>query len=495
VGSIHGSVLALGKSSLSSLLLTVVGLVLTVGALVSLSVLVVLALGSLLTLGTALALSKKTGEVLDDLLETQEEEVTVDELTPLNGSGGLGAELLEVLLILGLLHHELTVLLDLVVVDEKRALTEGVAHVEGLLGSRGLIGLLEAHEGVELLLFVLGEHAEALDLTVGGEKSAEGLLGGVLGEVLDVQVASLLGVLVLQGLAGDLDLTILGLEGFLDVKFLSVGHFLAIEVLDGVSGTLGSVFAVVLVLGVVANKGEGTLVVLGNLDGLDAALTFEQSLDFVVGPFLGEVFSVDVVESLAHVTAVLGLVEDTLGDVSVLGFFEGLGGGFGVLEADESVSTGGVVGVERHLEGLDLSVLLELLLELGGGDVGGDLADEDVVLVEFLGVGSEELVVVGEGTARLVVELEVAEGLASLSKFLVIGDGDDSGVERFVEISTNLRLAVKLNVGLVLEVASKLDGGVVLLGEVVDVEVVLFFHFVGCLFLVGTERECFFGFW
>lgn len=56
----------------------------------------------------------------------------------------------------------------------------------------------------------------------------EVLFGGLGVEVLDVQVASLLGVLVLDGLAEEFSLTVGSTESGLDVESLAVSHVLSI---------------------------------------------------------------------------------------------------------------------------------------------------------------------------------------------------------------------------------------------------------------------------
>lgn len=135
-----------------------------------------------------------------------------------------------------------------------------------------------------------------------------------------------------------------------------------------------------------------------------------------------------------------------------------------------------MVSVEGDLQRLDVTILGEVFFKFGGRDIGGDFAHEDVVVNELLGVGSEEFVVVGESTARLAIELEVAEGFTGLLELGVVSYGDDGSEEGFVDVTTNLRLSIELDIGLFLEVFGELDGGVLLLGEVVDVEIVLLFH-------------------
>jgi len=76
----------------------------------------------------------------------------------------------------------------------------------------------------------------------------------------------------------------------------------------------------------------------------------------LLGEVEREVLGIDVVVDLAEVAFVAGLIPDNLGGVGRALGIESAGGAGGVLEADEAVATGLVVGVERDLEGLDVTV-------------------------------------------------------------------------------------------------------------------------------------------
>jgi len=105
-------------------------------------------------------------------------------------------------------------------------------------------------------------HLDALNFTILGEKLTEILLSHVLWEALDVQVASLLGALVLDGLSEALSLTISLLEGFLYVeltvfwKGLTSDGVGAVELGNCIGRALWSILAVVAVLCVEANEGK-----------------------------------------------------------------------------------------------------------------------------------------------------------------------------------------------------------------------------------------------
>jgi hypothetical protein len=144
---------------------------------------------------------------------------------------------LEILLILVRLVLEVTLLLHLVVVDVERA---AVKLELGVLDLGGSVGGLEAHEGKGHLVVLLTEELERLDLAVGSKQLLKVLLGGGGLKVLDIEVATLLGVLVLKSLVLELLLALLLLKGGLNVKTLLTVLICG----DGLSSALGSVLAV-----------------------------------------------------------------------------------------------------------------------------------------------------------------------------------------------------------------------------------------------------------
>ena len=115
-----------------------------------------------------------------------------------------------------------------------------------------------------------------------------------------------------------------------------------------------------------------------------------------------------------------------------------------------------------------------MLLKLLRAHVLGDLSHENVVVDDFLWVGSEKVVVVGEGSAGLAWgELEVSELLASGLELVFLGDGHDRGVEWAVDVSSDLRDSGEDDAGLLLEVGGEFGARGDVLGEIVDVKVVL----------------------
>lgn len=133
-----------------------------------------------------------------------------------------------------------------------------------------------------------------------------------------------------------------------------------------------------------------------------------------------------------------------------------------------------MVRVERDLQGLDITVALEVLLKGHRGNLLGDAANENVVVDDLLGVGAEQVVVEWEGTRGLAIgELKVAHLLACESELVLLGDRHDRRVEGAVQITADLGHALKHNAGLRLEDRGEAGGGGLGLGEVVQVQIVL----------------------
>lgn len=129
-----------------------------------------------------------------------------------------------------------------------------------------------------------------------------------------------------------------------------------------------------------------------------------------------------------------------------------------------------MVFAEGYFAGDDLTELSKRVFEACGGIGIGDFADKHVVFRESLDVRAEKLVLEGQCTAVFSVDLKVAEGLAHLSELGVVVDLDDGCVERLVEVTANLGLALDVVAGLVFDDFGKLGGGELTLGQVVEVD-------------------------
>jgi len=132
--------------------------------------------------------------ILDDtekLLEHLSQVRLGSQVVPLESTGLLGLVFLPISLVTGLLHLELSDLLDLVVVDQEHlALNAVVLQVLLSLGSIGWLLVANESKGVSGLLSLV--KSDVLDVSKSLEEVGQVILGVVVWEVLHIQVASLL---------------------------------------------------------------------------------------------------------------------------------------------------------------------------------------------------------------------------------------------------------------------------------------------------------------
>lgn len=130
---------------------------------------------------------------------------------------------------------------------------------------------------------------------------------------------------------------------------------------------------------------------------------------------------------------------------------EGPRGSLGVLEANESVTTAGVVLVQGNLGADNVTVFLEFLFKTLGLKLLGDLSDKDVLLVKAINIGTQQLRVVGQSTAWLALQSEEAQLLSNFVELVGVLNLDDSGVEGLAGVTTNLGHVLERVAGLVLD--------------------------------------------
>ena len=104
--------------------------------------------------------------------------------------------------------------------------------------------------------------------------------------------------------------------------------------------------------------------------------------------------------------------------------------------------------------------------------------NEEVVGLELVLVVTKELLVEGQGTSLLAIDLEVSHLLAGLSELLGVLDDDHGRVEWLRKISLDLWLLVLLenNLASLLEGVGNLVAANAVLGQVVEVNKLLNVH-------------------
>lgn len=191
-----------------------------------------------------------------------------------------------------------------------------------------------------------------------GEHVAEVFFGCFIAEVLHIQVASLFGVLVLKSFVSKLILTLGLFEGGLNVEGLAFDLFV-VHSFNSSFSTSGSILAISLVIGTVADKGKGTL--NGGFDfldenGSDVTISFESFLDLRLVPIVRNVLNKDVVENFAEVTLRFGFVFNSDNIIISLSLRKSTGGAFRILETDETKAARGVVFVQGDFGTDDFTV-------------------------------------------------------------------------------------------------------------------------------------------
>jgi hypothetical protein len=401
------------------------------------------------------------------------------QVVPLETTSLLSLVLLPVCLVTCLLHMKLSDLLDLIVVDHEH-LTVNRMVLQVLLSLCCISWFFEADKsiGISSRSTTVTE-LDVFDLTKGLEKISQVVLGPAVGEVLHEQVASLLGCLVSDDLAHLFDFALSLLEGRLDNELDTWSDLAIVHFLNSLLSTQRAVLFVLLFRVVEADQSKFELfdfVVLGHREVADISERLEQISDFFISFFDWDVFHVNVVNDFSEMSSVSGLELDGLDALNGLGL-ECLHGGSLILEADETVASGGVVSIERDLETLDLAHWLEHLVEVFVFEFLWNF-DENVVGKQLVLVATEELLIERQGTALLAVDFEVSHLLTSLGELLRIFNANHGGEEWLGEISLDLWLliGVKDNSRFVLNGLCNLVAGDVVLWKVIKVDQLLCVH-------------------
>lgn len=137
-------------------------------------------------------------EILEDLCKESIDLGFVEEINSV--AKILFLEVLEVGLIMEFLILSFSDFLDFVVVNVKLLSIEDLL-MEFCLGLLSLLGILEADEGIDSLTF-LREHLNVFNFSILSEEFFQLLFGSIGWEVLNVEIASLLRVLVSKHLLG-----------------------------------------------------------------------------------------------------------------------------------------------------------------------------------------------------------------------------------------------------------------------------------------------------
>lgn len=258
------------------------------------------------------------------------------QISEVEGTGLLSLIFLEIGLINGVLDLDFSLFLDLIMVDhESLSIIGGV--VQGLLGNSSGVWLFEADESEASVSTLL--QFDVLDGTELFEEVLEVIRSPRIWEVLHIQVASLLGCLVSEGVSLLLQLSVGLLHGVSDVELELVAHIVTVEALNGFGGALWSVLLVDSLGVIIADESVLSNIVLEEDKRLDVTESGEHGLDLGIGLLKRNVLDVDIVVQLSELSSVLWLELNGDDFAVVLGEFHSLVGGGLILEADESITS------------------------------------------------------------------------------------------------------------------------------------------------------------
>ena len=277
---------------------------------------------------------------VEKLLEHLSQVRLGSQVIPLESTSLLSLVLLPISLVLGGFHVELSDLLDLIVVDDEH-LSFAVVILQTRFCFGGISWLLVANESIGIARLSFVTNLDLLDLSEWAEEVLQVIFTPALGEVLDKQVASLLGCLVSDGVALFFSLALSWFQSWADSELDTWCDLAIVHLEDSLLSALGSVL-LILTLGIgVANKGELELL---NLVGLtkfqraDVSERLEHLGDFLISLFDWDVFDVDVVDDLSEISLVLWLVLEGFNFTDLARCDSLLGGGL-LLEADEAIAS------------------------------------------------------------------------------------------------------------------------------------------------------------
>lgn len=172
--------------------------------------------------------------------------------------GALVIQLLEPLkpkFVFGLLVLDFSELLKLVMADlQLSPIHQSSRHVgDSLLG---LVRSLKAHKSIGFLHLIYWEELDALDLTKVFKYLMKVLVSAIWIKILDVKVASLLRIFVLDGLTKQFFLPLRCTESRLDVQDFAVAHVFAVQHLDSLVSSGGPILMVIFVFTHVAYESK-----------------------------------------------------------------------------------------------------------------------------------------------------------------------------------------------------------------------------------------------
>ena len=201
--------------------------------------------------------------------------------------------LFPVSLVSDLLELEVSDLLDLVMIDDQTLTVVSLA-TKSLLGNGASVWLLEADESKGVVLETLLE-SYLFDLSIGLEEVGKVDLSPGSWEVLDIKVASLLGVLVSDGFNELLFFSVLLVQEVSEVHFKAIAHVFVGKGGDCFLNSHGTVHLILSILVFITHETILADVVLEENEIFDVTKWGEESSNLVSRHIGGNILEVQVV--------------------------------------------------------------------------------------------------------------------------------------------------------------------------------------------------------
>ena len=144
-----------------------------------------------------------------------------------------------------------------------------------------------------------------------------------------------------------------------------------------------------------------------------------------------------------------------------------------VWEANETIPSWWVIGVEWNLQTFDVSEFLIFVLQIDVLHVFWNVLDENIVWSKLFFISSKKLFIKLKSTALFTVNFEVSHSFACLFELNWVLNVDNGRVEWSCKISSNLWLDIKVHVSLRLESFSNFLAANVLFWKIVKIDQIL----------------------
>jgi len=118
---------------------------------------------------------------------------------------------------------------------------------------------------------------------------------------------------------------------------------LAIEVVNSFLGAFWSILLVDTLWVIVADECDLANLVLHQVKRLDFSVSLEHFLDLVLWVVHWNVLDIDIVDELSDMSSIFWLKFHSNSIIVLLGSFDSFGGSSFIVEADETIASGGVV--------------------------------------------------------------------------------------------------------------------------------------------------------